>query len=156
MSLRVSRRPSSEVTAVPMLLDTNVVSELIRKSPDPAVATWVSGHPLDDLFFSAVSEAELRYGAAILPAGRRRDTLFFEIEAMLRDAFEDRLLPFDSDAARAYGNIAAVRRSAGRPGAPEDCQSAASGASSSVAVATRNVRDFENMDIEVVDPWAGA
>ncbi len=144
------------VTAISLLLDTNVVSELIRKSPDPAVATWVSGHPLDDLFFSAVSEAELRYGAAILPAGRRRDTLFFEIEAMLRDAFEDRVLPFDSDAARAYGNIAAVRRSAGHPVAPADCQIAAIAASRGMAVATRNVRDFEDMGIEIVDPWAGA
>ena len=139
-----------------LLLDTNVVSELIRKSPNPAVATWVSGHPLDNLFFSAVSEAELRYGAAILPAGRRRDKLFFEIEAMLRDAFEDRVLPFDSDAARAYGSIAAVRRSAGRPVAPADCQIAAIAASRRMAVATRNVRDFEGMGIAIVDPWAGA
>ena len=131
-----------------LLLDTNVVSKLIRKSPNPT-ATWVSDHPLDNLFYSAVSEAELRYGAAILPAGRRRDKLFFEIEAMLRDAFEDRVLPFDSDAARAYGSIAAVRRSA----APADCQIAAS---RRMAVATRNVRDFEGMEIAIVDLWAGA
>ena len=139
-----------------ILLDTNVVSELIRKAPDPAVTSWVSDHPLYDLFFSAVSEAELRFGAAILPPGRRRDTLFFEIDAMLRDAFEDRVLPFDSDAARAYGNIAAVRRSAGRPVAPADCQIAAIAASRDMAVATRNVRDFEDMGIEIVDPWTGA
>lgn len=139
-----------------ILLDTNVVSELIRKAPDPAVTSWVSDHPLYDLFFSAVSEAELRYGAAILPPGRRRDTLFLEIDAMLRDAFEDRVLPFDSDAARAYGNIAAVRRSAGRPVAPADCQIAAIAASRDMAVATRNVRDFEDMGIEIVDPWTGA
>ena len=139
-----------------MLLDTNVVSELIRKSPAPAVANWVSGHTLEDLFLSAVSEAELRYGAAVLPAGRRRDTLFLRIEAMLRDAFDDRVLPFDSDAARAYGNIAALRRSAGRPVAPADCQIAATAASRGMAVATRNVRDFEGMGIEILDPWAGA
>ena len=138
-----------------MLLDTNVVSELIRKSPAPAVVNWVSDHPLEDLFLSAVSEAELRYGAAILPAGRRRDTLFLKIDAMLRDAFEDRVLPFDSDAARAYGNIAAVRRSAGRPVAPADCQIAAIAASRGMTVATRNVRDFEDMGIEILDPWAG-
>ena len=139
-----------------ILLDTNVVSELIRKAPDPAVTSWVSDHSLYDLFFSAVSEAELRYGAAILPPGRRRDTLFLEIDAMLRDAFEDRVLPFDSDAARSYGNIAAVRRSAGRPVAPADCQIAAIAASRDMAVATRNVRDFEDMGIEIVDPWTGA
>ena len=139
---------------MPMLLDTNVVSELIRKSPAPAVASWVSDHTLEDLFFSAVSEAEWRH-RAILPAGRRRDTLVLEIEAMLREAFEDRVLPFDSDAARAYGDIAAERRSAGRPVAPVDCQIAAIAASRRMAVATRNVRDFEGMGIEVVDPWAG-
>lgn len=138
-----------------MLLDTNVVSELIRKLPARAVAHWVSGHPLEDLFLSAVSEAELRCGAAILPAGRRRDMLFLRIEAMLRDAFDDRVLPFDSDAARAYGNIAAVRRSAGRPVAPADCQIAAIAASRGMAVATRNVCDFEGMGIKILDPWAG-
>lgn len=136
------------------LLDTNVVSELIRRSPEPAVAAWVSGHPVEDLFFSAVSETELRYGVAILPVGRSRDTLVFEVEAMLRDAFEDRVLPFDSDAARAYGQIAAMRRSSGRPVSPADCQIAAIAASRRMTVATRNVRDFEGMGIEIVDPWA--
>ena len=115
MSLRVNHRPSSEPVAMSVLLDTNVVSELIRKVPESTVVTWISGHSLDDLYFSSVSEAELRYGAAILPAGRGRDTLFLEIEAMLRDAFDDRVLPFDSDAARAYGYIAAGRRSDGLP-----------------------------------------
>lgn len=156
MNLGVSHPPSSELAAMSMLLDTNVVSELIRKVPEPAVVSWVSDHPLDDLFFSAVSEAELRYGAAILPTGRRRDTLFLEIEAMLRDAFGDRVLPFDSDAARAYGHIAAMRRSAGRPIAPADCQIAAIAASRSMMVATRNIRDFEDMGIEIVDPWEEA
>lgn len=138
---------------MPVLLDTNVVSELIRKSPDPGVTSWVSDHPLQDLFFSAVGEAELRYGVAILPAGRRRDSLVLRIEAMLTDAFGDRVLPFDHDAARAYGNIAAVRHSAGRPVAPMDCQMAAIAACRRLAVATRNIRDFEDMGVEIVDPW---
>ena len=98
-----------------VLLDTNVVSELIRKSPAPAVEAWAAGQPLEDLFFSAVGEAELRYGAAILQPGRRRETLVSDIERMLRDAFENRVLPFDSKAAGAYADIAATRRSAGRP-----------------------------------------
>ena len=136
-----------------VLLDTNVVSELIRKSPDPAVEAWAAGHALEDLFFSAVGEAELRYGAAILPTGQRRETLVSDIERMLRDAFENRVLPFDRDAARTYADIAATRRSAGRPIAPVDCQIAAIARSRAMAVATRNVRDFEDMDIEVADPW---
>ena len=138
-----------------MLLDTNVVSELMRESPEPSVVRWVSGHPVEDLFLSAVSEAELRYGAAILPMGRRRETLFFKIEAMLRDAFEDRVLPFDSDAARTYGHIAAARRSAGRRVASADCQIAAIAAARRMRLVTRNVRDFEHMGVEIVDPWEG-
>ena len=139
-----------------VLLDTNVVSELIRKSPDSAVEAWVAGHPLEDLFFSAVGEAELRYGAAILPAGRRRESLVSDIEQMLSDAFDDRVLPFDSGAARAYADIAAMRRSAGRPVAPADCQIAAIACSRKMAVVTRNVQDFEDIDIEVIDPWTAA
>ena len=139
-----------------VLLDTNVVSELMRKAPDPTVAVWAAGHRLENLFFSAVGEAELRYGAAILPTGQRRATLVSDIERMLGEAFENRVLPFDSDAARAYADIAAQRRSAGRPVAPADCQIAAIARSRRMAVATRNVRDFEDINIEVVDPWAAA
>ena len=139
-----------------VLLDTNVVSELMRRTPDPAVAMWAAGQPLESLFFSAVGEAELRYGAAVLPAGQRRETLVSDIERMLDEAFENRVLPFDSSAARAYADIAAMRRSAGRPVAPADCQIAAIARSRRMAVATRNVRDFEDADIEVVDPWAAA
>ena len=139
-----------------LLLDTNVVSELMRKTPDPAVAMWAAGQPLDSLFFSAVGEAELRYGAAVLPTGQRRETLVSDIERMLGEAFENRVLPFDSSAARAYADIAAMRRSAGRPVAPADCQIAAIARSRRMAVATRNVRDFEDADIEIIDPWAAA
>ena len=139
-----------------ILLDTNVVAELMRKSPDPAVEAWTAGQAADELFFSAVGEAELRYGAAILPAGRRRDTLFSDIEAMLREAFGDRVLSFDMDAAHHYGNIAAMRRSTGQPVAPADCQIAAIARSRGLAVATRNTRDFVDMELDLVDPWAGA
>ena len=97
------------------LLDTNVVSELMRKSADPAVEAWVRGQPVEELFFSAVGEAELRYGAAVLPAGRRRNTLISDIESMLRAAFEHRILPFDSNAAVVYADVASARRAAGRP-----------------------------------------
>ena len=139
-----------------VLLDTNVVSELMRKAPDPTVAVWAAGQRLENLFFSAVGEAELRYGAAILPTGQRRETLLSDIERMLGAAFENRVLPFDSGAARAYADIAAKRRSTGRPVPPADCQIAAIARSRRMAVATRNVRDFEDAGVEVVDPWAAA
>ena len=137
-----------------VLLDTNVVSELMRKAPDPVVAVWAAGDRREDLFFSAVGEAELRYGAAILPTGQRRDTLISDIEGMLGEAFDSRVLPFDRGAARAYVDIAAMRRSAGRPVGAADCQIAAITRSGRMALATRNVRDFDDLDIEVVDPWA--
>ena len=106
--------------------------------------------------FSAIGEAELRYGLAVLPAGRRRNRLSFEIDAMLREDFEGRVLPFDSAAARSYAEIAASRRFAGRPVPPADCQIAAIAHSRGMAVATRNVRDFESINIEVVNPWTAA
>ena len=139
-----------------VLLDTNVVSELLRPSPNPAVEGWVAGRPGADLHFSAIGEAELRYGVAVLPAGRRRDALASAIEAILREDFEDRVLPFDSEAAREYADIAASRRAVGRPVAPADCQIAAIARSRGMAVATRNTRHFEGMEIDLVDPWAGA
>ena len=96
----------------------------------------------------------MRYGAAILPTGQRRETLVSDVEKMLGEAFENRVLPFDSGAAQAYAVIAARRRSTGRPVAPADCQIAAIARSRRMAVATRNVRDFDDAGIEVVDPWA--
>ncbi len=107
------------------LLDTNIVSELLRLSPDPAVERWVRDCQPTDLYFSSVGEAELRYGVAILPEGRRRDALASAIEAILREDFDDRILPFDSAAAHEYADIASARRSAGRPILPVDCQIAA-------------------------------
>ncbi len=138
-----------------IVLDTNVVSELLRPSPDRAVEAWVADRPAADLYFSAVGEAELRYGVALLPAGRRRDALASAIEAILREDFDQRILPFDSAAARAYAAIAAARRAAGRTASPADCQIAAIARSRRMAVATRNVRDFDDMGIDLLDPWAG-
>lgn len=137
-----------------VLLDTNVVSELLRPAPNPAVESGVADHAAADLHFSAVGEAELCYGVALLPAGRRRDALASVVEAILREDFEDRVLPFDSRAAREYADIAASRRTAGRPVAPADCQIAAIARSRDLMIATRNVRDFADMEIELVDPWA--
>ena len=88
--------------------------------------------------------------------GQRKDALATAIEGILREDFEDRILPFDSDAARAYANVAAVRRAAVRTVAPADCQIAAIAHSRGMAVVTRNVRDFEDIGIEVVDPWSRA
>ena len=135
------------------VIDTNVASELMRPSPAPAVAAWIAGRNAQEMHLTAVSEAELLYGVAIAPAGRRRDELEAAMIRWLDIGFADRVLPFDSAAARAYAEIAAGRRSAGRPIAPADCQIASIARSRGMAVITRNVRDFEGIGIEVVDPW---
>ena len=105
-----------------IVLDTNVVSELMRGSPQPQVLSWLDDQLASILLVTAITEAELRYGVEILPAGQRCDRLFAEVEGTLREDFAGRILPFDSAAARAYAVIAADRRAAGRPINQADCQ----------------------------------
>ena len=138
------------------ILDTNVVSELMRPVPDPAIASWVAERATSSLFLTAVTEAELRFGLAVMPPGKRREGLATGLERMLKTGFANRVLPFDSGAARAYAGIAAARRRGGRPISQADCQIAAIARVRGMAVATRNVRDFEQMEIEIFNPWEGA
>lgn len=144
------------MTSAVILIDTNVISELMRTAPAQAVLDWFAAHDATALFFSAVSEAELRTGAAILPAGKRRDGLTAAIDTMIKEDFAGRVLPFDSAAAKAYAAIAADRRATGRPIMEADCQIAAIARALGATVATRNVGDFEGCGIEIVDPWRGA
>lgn len=136
-----------------IVIDTNVVSELMRTSPDSTVLAWFAGHAAESLFLTAVSEAELRTGAAILPAGQRRDRLVGAIDAMIDQDFAGRILPFDSLAAHSFAEIAAARRAAGKPIMDADCQIAAVAAACGAAIATRNVKDFEGCGIQVINPW---
>ena len=136
-----------------IIIDTNVVSELMRASPDPALLAWFAGHAADTLYLTAVSEAELRTGAAILPAGQRRDRLVGAIDAMIDQDFAGRILSFDSPAARGYAEIAAARRASGKPIMEADCQIAGIARACGAVIATRNVKDFEGCGIEVINPW---
>lgn len=136
-----------------ILLDTNVLSELMRPSPSPAVASWVGGQPVASIFISAITEAELRYGLALLQEGRRQRQLVAQAEAMFAEDFAGRILPFDSPAASAYARIAALRRLSGRPISQADAQIAAIAASRGASLATRNVADFVDCGIDIVDPW---
>ena len=137
-----------------IVLDTNVVSELMRPDPVARVVAWVTRQSAPHLYLATISEAELRYGVEILPPGQRRERLRAAIEAMLRQDFAGRILPFDRDAARAYAVIAATRRAIGHPINHADCQIAAIARSAGAAVATRNIDDFEGCGIDVIDPWA--
>lgn len=136
-----------------ILLDTNVLSELMRPAPSAAVESWMSSQPVAGIFISAITEAELRYSLALLPEGRRQRRLVAQVEAMLAEDFADRILPFDSPAASAYARIAAVRRLSGRPISQADAQIAAIAASRGASLATRNATDFVDCGIGVVDPW---
>ena len=138
------------------VLDTNVVSELMRPAPDPVIASWVAAHATSSLFLTAVTEAELRFGLAVMPTGKRRDGLGAALERVLETGFANRVLPFDSAAARAFARIAAARRQQGRPIAEADCQIAAIARARGMVVVTRNMRDFEDSGIEILDPWKGA
>ena len=138
-----------------LILDTNVISELIRENPNATVKAWWDGQTLTELYTTSVVEAELLNGAHRLPAGRRRERLSEKIESFLTDFFSGHVLPFNRPAARYYAVIMAHRRAIGRPmeGHELDCQIAAIARVYSAAVATRNVRDFTDCGIEVVNPW---
>ena len=139
-----------------ILLDTNLISELMRSSPAPAVLDWFGRRDATDLCFSAVGEAELRRGAAILPESNRRERLLAAINAMISEDFAGRVLPFDSAAAVAFATIFADRHAAGRPIGFPDCQIAAIARSRGLTMATRNVRDFEDIGLDIVNPWTAA
>lgn len=137
-----------------IVLDTNVVSELIRPRPAVRVIDWVVRQEAGRLYLSSITEAELRYGVEILPKGSRQMKLRVAVEGLLRDDFAGRILPFESDAARAYALIAASRRAAGRPISRPDCQIAAIARSVSASVATRDTGGFEGCGVGVINPWS--
>jgi predicted nucleic acid-binding protein len=136
-----------------ILVDTNVVSELMRADPSPTVLIWFGAQDALQLHLSAVGEAELRRGAAILPEGQRRQRLTQAIDAMIAEDFAGRVLPFDSAAAVAFAAIFCERGAAGRPISFSDCQIAATARARGATLATRNVLDFEGCGIHLADPW---
>lgn len=136
-----------------IVLDTNVLSELIRPSPAPSVLQWVASRAATTLFTTTITQAEILYGLELLPEGRRREALTVAIDAIFQEDLRDRVLPFDSPAAEAYAAIVAGRRRGGRPISQLDAQIAAIARSREATVATRNVLDFHGCGVEVVDPF---
>ena len=134
------------------VLDTNVLSAMMAPQPVPEVATWVSGQPAELLFTATVCQAEILSGLAIMSDGRRLD-LEAAARAMFAEDFEGRVLPFDADAAVAYADIFAARRRAGRPAATVDLMIAAVARARGASVVTRNVADFEECGVAIVNPW---
>ncbi len=136
------------------ILDTNVVSELIRPNRDENVVAWVDAQPLAELFVTAITEAELRSGVATMPNGKRKKALGADVHGILQKEFAGRILPFDSNAAIEYAAIVSARRALGKPISQFDAQIAAiARASGATAIVTRNVNDYVSVAVEIIDPW---
>ena len=135
------------------LLDTNVLSELLRAVPSPAVMAWVAAQPAESLCISSVTQAEMLLGARLLPTGKRRQSLERALVAMFEEDFAQRILPFDSAAVSAYVDVVSSRRAAGRPISQFDAQIGAIALHHGDKLATRNVGDFEGCGLSLVDPW---
>src|SRR5438105_3102481 len=135
------------------VLDTKVLSELLRASPEPTVLAWFAAQPAEALFVSAVTQAEMMVGARLLPAGRRRTALEAALRAMFDEDFSGRILAFDSAAVPAYVDIVSTRRTAGRSISQFDAQIAAIARNHGARLATRNVAEFEGCGVVVIDPW---
>ena len=135
------------------LLDTNVLSELLRAQPDSRVLEWIGAQPANSLFVSAVTQAEMLLGARLLPAGKRRQQLEHALEAMFREDFAERSIAFDSACAVHFANVVATRRRSGAPISQFDGQIAAIALVHRLSLATRNVADFAGCGLAVTNPW---
>ena len=138
-----------------ILLDTNVVSEPLRPAPDARVIEWIDAQPLETLFLSAITVAELRAGLALLPAGKRRTGLQQNLEKRVLPLFAGRVLPFDLACTQAYAVLLARARTAGLAIATADGYIAAIAAANGFTVATRDTGPFEAAGVAVIDPWLG-
>ncbi len=136
-----------------ILLDTNVVSEPLRAVPDAFVIKWIDAQPLETLFLSAITVAELRAGVALLPAGRRRTGLHESLETRVLPLFAGRVLPFDLACTQAYAALMSTARAAGLAIASADGYIAAIAAANGLAVATRDTGPFKAVGSAVIDPW---
>jgi|SRR5215469_4805076 len=138
-----------------IILDSNVVSELMRPAPEPRVLRWLDDQAAEDLHITAVTVAEILYGVDLISAGRRRDVVRAATEKMFEAVFADRILTFEDRAARSFSQIASSRRRQGKPMAELDAQTAAIARVHGATLATRNPYVFEGCRVRLVNPWEG-
>jgi len=136
-----------------IVLDTNVLSALMRREPDPAVVAWLDGQPGESIWTTAITVFEVLFGLELLARGRRRRQLEVAFSVALTEDLEGRILPFDHDAAREAATRAAARRAAGTPVDFRDIEIAGIVSARRATLATRNVRHFDGLGIAVVNPW---
>ncbi len=136
-----------------IVLDTNVLSESLRPAPNENVLAWMAAQPRSALFTTTVVEGEILFGIRLLPNGARRDALHRAVQSIFSEDFSGCVLPFDSDAAESYAEIAAARRESGRPISQFDAMIAAVAYSRGAVLATRNTKDFVGCGLKLVDPW---
>ncbi len=140
-----------------IVLDTNVLSELLRATPDPTLLAWAATVPDDSFVTTTVTEAEMRFGVARMPQGKRRDDLAASVEAVFAKRFADRILPFGSTAAPHYATFLAARRAAGRAASMPDAMiAAAARAAGAAAIATRDTDGFAGCGLPLINPWRAA
>lgn len=139
-----------------ILLDTNVVSEPLRPAPEARVIEWIDAQPLETLYLSAISVAELRAGVALLPAGKRRSNLHEHLEKQVLPMFAGRVLPFDMACTNAYSELLAKVRAAGRGIETADAFIAAVAIANGLTVATRDTSPFQAAGLAVINPWGSA
>ena len=137
-----------------IVLDTNVLSELMRVDPEPKVIAWLDRQPSQSVWITSITLFEARTGLHLLPAGKRRNLLVAAFESLLADDLGSRVLPFDGEAAAQAAFLSANRQRAGRPVDVRDTQIAGIVQARRASLATHNVRHFQGLDVAVVDPWA--
>lgn len=135
------------------ILDTNVVSEIMRPAPNAMVVRWMATQNSEDLYTTSVTMGEVLYGIELLPSGKRQESLRAGAERIFRVVFTDRVLSFEARAAREFSTIASTRKKRGRPISELDAQIAAIARVHGAVVATRDARGFEGCGVRVVNPW---
>jgi predicted nucleic acid-binding protein len=138
-----------------IVLDTNIISEMMKPAPHPAVHAWLNDQAEETLYLSSITLAELLFGIGILPAGKRKDLLIQALDA-IAELFRDRMLPFDSDAARHYAALAVKARAAGRGFPTPDGYIAAIAVARGYIVASRDTAPYAAADVAVINPWEAA
>ena len=139
-----------------IILDTNVISAVMRRDTNPVVVRWLDSQPAESVWIAAVTVFEVHFGLELLAQGRRRRQLEDEFARALDEDFEGRILPFEQSAARAAALIAAHRRQEGRPVEIRDALIAGIASARRATLATRNTRHFADLGIALVDPWAAS